>query len=95
VLLVVAAAHTRRAELRRTAEKLAQASAPVMGAVLNKATARDGYGYGHGGYGYGYGHHPYVLPAGASADGAKATQNGRGKQNGSPLSSGQPGRQGR
>ena len=38
VLLVVAAGQTRRAELRRAAEKLAQASAPVVGAVLNKAT---------------------------------------------------------
>ena len=42
VLLVVAAGQTRRAELRRAAEKLAQASAPVVGAVLNKATAQDG-----------------------------------------------------
>ncbi len=55
VLLVVAAGSTRRAELRRAAEKLAQASAPVVGAVLNKATAQDGYGY-YGGY------QPYVLP---------------------------------
>ena len=47
VLLVVAAGTTRRAELRRAAEKLAQASAPVVGTVLNKATAQDGYGYGY------------------------------------------------
>jgi receptor protein-tyrosine kinase len=88
VLLVVAAGHTRRAELRRAAQKLAQASAPVVGAVLNKATAQDGYGYG---YGYSGGYQPYVPSAGASPAGAKAAQNGRGKQNGLPLPSGQPG----
>jgi polysaccharide biosynthesis transport protein len=91
VLLVVAAGHTRRGELRRATEKLAQANAPVVGTVLNKATAQDGYGYG---YGYGHGYHAYVPSAG-SHDGGKANQNGRGKQNGSPLSSGQPGRHGR
>jgi succinoglycan biosynthesis transport protein ExoP len=92
VLLVVAAGSTRRAELRRAAEKLAQAGAPVVGAVLNKATAQDGYGYG---YGYDGGYQPYVLPSGGSADGTRMTQNGHGKQNGSPLPSGQPGRHGR
>jgi hypothetical protein len=51
--------------------------APVVGAVLNKATAQGGYGY-YGGY------RPYVLPAGASPDGAKAARNGRDKQNGLP-----------
>ena len=49
VLLVVAAGQTRRAELRRAAEKLAQASAPVVGMVLNKASAQREYGY-YGGY---------------------------------------------
>jgi polysaccharide biosynthesis transport protein len=85
VLLVVVAGSTRRDELRRAAEKLAQASAPVVGAVLNKATARDGHGY-YGGY------QPYVVPRGGSADGTRTTQNGRGKQNGSPLPSGRHGR---
>jgi tyrosine-protein kinase Etk/Wzc len=60
VLLVVASGHTCRAELRHAAEKLTQASAPVVGAVLNKATARDGYGY-YGGY------QPYALPSDVSA----------------------------
>jgi succinoglycan biosynthesis transport protein ExoP len=92
VLLVVAAGHTRRGELRRATEKLAQASAPVVGVVLNKATAQHGYGYGYG-YG-GYGYSPYVPLQGGS-DGAKTTQNGSGKQNGSRLPSGQPGRHGR
>jgi polysaccharide biosynthesis transport protein len=90
VLLVVAAGSTRRAELRRAAEKLAQAGAPVVGAVLNKATAQDGYGYGY----YG-GYQPYVVPRGGSADGSKTIQNGHGKQNDSLLPSGQPGRHGR
>jgi capsular exopolysaccharide synthesis family protein len=92
VLLVVAAGSTRRAELRRAAEKLAQASAPVVGAVLNKATAQHGYGYG---YGYYSGYQPYVPPAGGSPDAARSTKNGHGEQNGSPLPSGQPGRHGR
>jgi polysaccharide biosynthesis transport protein len=91
VLVVVAAGHTRRAELRHAAEKLAQASAPVVGAVLNKATAQNGYGY----YGYYGGYRPYVPPKGESPGRAKATQNGHGKQNGSSLPSGQPGRHGR
>jgi capsular exopolysaccharide synthesis family protein len=53
VLLVVAAGRTRRAELRRTAEKLAQAGAPVVGAVLNKCTAQEDYGYEAGYQPYG------------------------------------------
>jgi polysaccharide biosynthesis transport protein len=85
VLLVVAAGHTRRGELRRASEKLAQANAPVVGAVLNKVTAQGGYGYGY---------HPYIPSAG-SYDGGKANQNGHGNENGSPLSSGQPRRHGR
>lgn len=84
VLLVVAAGQTRRAELRRTVGKLAQASAPVVGTVLNKATAQDEYGY-YGGY------QPYVLPT----DGAGAARSGREKQNGFHLPSDQPGQRGR
>jgi polysaccharide biosynthesis transport protein len=56
VVLVAAAGQTRRAELRRTTEKLAQAGAPVVGIVLNKARAQGDYGY-YGGY------QPFVLPA--------------------------------
>ncbi len=85
VLLVVAAGHTRRAELRHAAEKLAQASAPVVGVVLNKATARDGYGY-YGSY------QPYVLPSDVSAGRPRATQNGADEQHGFPLPSGRHGR---
>jgi polysaccharide biosynthesis transport protein len=88
VLLVVAAGQTRRGELRRTAEKLAQAGAPVVGAVLNKATSQDEYGY-YGGY------QPYVLPEHASLDVPGQSGNGRLKQNGSPPPSGRQGRHGR
>jgi succinoglycan biosynthesis transport protein ExoP len=87
VLLVVAAGQTRRAELRRTAEKLAQGTAPVVGAVLNKTTAQAEYGY-YGNY------EPYVLPEDAETDGIGASRNGRGKQNGFNLPTGQPGRHG-
>ncbi|HEY6275002.1 MAG TPA: polysaccharide biosynthesis tyrosine autokinase [Streptosporangiaceae bacterium] len=63
-LLVVAAGQTRRGDLRRAAEKLAQASAPVVGTVLNQVSKQDGYGYG-----YGYGYKPYLSepPLGAVA----------------------------
>ena len=89
VLLVVSAGHTRKAELRHAAEKLGHASAPVVGAVLNKAMARDGYGY-YGNY------QAYVVPsAGASGHRLpRAAQNGAGQQDGLPLPSG-PGRHGR
>jgi capsular exopolysaccharide synthesis family protein len=54
-LLVVAAGQTKRVELQRAAEKLAQVNAPVVGIVLNEVTRQSGYGYGYGnGYGYGY-----------------------------------------
>jgi succinoglycan biosynthesis transport protein ExoP len=88
VLLIVAAGQTRRAELRRTMGKLAQAGAPVVGAVLNKAAAQDEYSY-YGGY------RPYTLAAGAATRDSKASRNGRGNQNGSHLPTGQPGRHGR
>ena len=86
VLLVVAAGHTRRAELRRTTGKLAQASAAVVGVLLNKATAGEQYGYYDA-------YQPYVLPADAVANGGRASRNGHG--NGFSLSSGRPGRHGR
>jgi succinoglycan biosynthesis transport protein ExoP len=82
VLLVVAGGQTRRGELRRTVEKLAHANAPVVGTVLNKASAQDEYGY-YGAY------QPYVWPGNTAADGG-AARNGRSKQNGAPLPSGQP-----
>jgi succinoglycan biosynthesis transport protein ExoP len=66
VVLVVSAGQTRRAELRRTREKLDQAGTPVVGAVLNKATQQDEYGY------YGGGYQPYVLPKGTPLDDAAA-----------------------
>lgn len=50
-MLVVAAGQTRRADLRRAAEKLHQVSTTVLGTVLNQVTKETGDGYG---YGYGY-----------------------------------------
>ena len=47
-LLVVAAGQTRRNQLQRTAERFAQAKAPVMGIVLNEVSKGNGYGYGYG-----------------------------------------------
>jgi polysaccharide biosynthesis transport protein len=80
VLLVVAAGQTRRAELRRTKEKLAQAAAPLVGVLLNKATAQDQYGY-YGNY------RPYVLP---TVGGDKPGRS-RDRENGLSLPSGQSG----
>jgi capsular exopolysaccharide synthesis family protein len=51
-LLIVAAGKTSRGDLQRSAEKLAQVNARVVGLVLNETT-RQGGGYGYG-YGYGY-----------------------------------------
>ncbi len=86
VLLVVAAGQTRRAELRRTVEKLARTSAPVVGVVLNKATAQNEYGY-YGGY------QPYTIADTGADDDAPRT--GQAKQNGFRLPSGQSGQSGR
>jgi polysaccharide biosynthesis transport protein len=91
VVLVVATGQTRRAELRRTREKLGQAGAVIVGAVLNKATQRGGYGYGYGYYG---GYRPYALLKGTAAA-ESAAQPRRQQQNGSTQSSGQYGRHGR
>jgi Mrp family chromosome partitioning ATPase len=88
VLLVVAAGQTRRAELRRTVDKLGQAGAPVVGAVLNKAAAQDEYGY-HGGYS------AYTLTVGSAAGHGKASKNGHGNASGSQPPTGRPGRHGR
>jgi polysaccharide biosynthesis transport protein len=57
-LLVVAAGQTRGTELQRTAERFAQAKAPVVGVVLNEVRKQSGYGHGYG-YGYGYGEYGY------------------------------------
>lgn len=53
VLLVVRLRQTRRADLRRLREQIADLKAHVLGLVLNDLNAKDAsYGYG---YGYGYG----------------------------------------
>jgi capsular exopolysaccharide synthesis family protein len=62
-LLVVAAGQTRRGDLQRAAEKLAQVNATVVGLVLNEVTRQNGYGQGYGaGYGYGYGSYASEVP---------------------------------
>jgi succinoglycan biosynthesis transport protein ExoP len=66
VLLVVAAGQTRRAELQRTSEKLAQANAPIVGMVLNKVGTGSTYGR-YGGYGR-YGSYT-AVPGAPSRDG--------------------------
>ncbi len=60
VLLVVASGQTRRTELQRTTEKLAQANVPIVGMVLNKVNTHSGYGR-YGAY------QPFVLPTETSA----------------------------
>jgi polysaccharide biosynthesis transport protein len=91
VLLVVASGQSRRAELQRTAEKLGQANAPVVGVVLNKVATYGGYG-GYGRYGrYGYGNYSYSYSYSPSAP--MPGGNGRSAQNGfPPVSSGTTGR---
>lgn len=60
-LLIVAAGQTRRGDLQRSAEKLAQVNARVVGIVLNE-TSRQGGGYG---YGYRYGYSGSYVPDGS------------------------------
>jgi polysaccharide biosynthesis transport protein len=81
VLIVAASGQTRRAELRRTAQKLAQGRAYVVGAVLNKAS-------GQGEYGYYDNYQPYVLPGSAS-------KHARSREDGLAKSAGQLGQPGR
>jgi capsular exopolysaccharide synthesis family protein len=71
-LMVVAAGQTRRADLRRAAEKLDQVGVPVLGTVLNEVTKQTGYGYG---YGYSLSYKPYLAkaPNGTSHSNGQAT----------------------
>jgi capsular exopolysaccharide synthesis family protein len=57
-LLVAAAGQTRRADLHRTAEKLNQVSATILGIVLNKVTRQTERSYG-----YTYSYKPYRAAA--------------------------------
>jgi polysaccharide biosynthesis transport protein len=84
VLIVVASGQTRRTELQRTTEKLAQANAPIVGMVLNKVSAESGYGR-YGRYGR-YGSYSYSPSTPSRGD------NGQGMSTSSPLlSSSTPG----
>jgi capsular exopolysaccharide synthesis family protein len=84
VLIVVASGQTRRTELQRTTEKLAQANAPIVGMVLNKVSAESGYGR-YGRYGR-YGSYSYSPSTPSRGD------NEQGMSTSSPLlSSSTPG----
>jgi polysaccharide biosynthesis transport protein len=61
-LLVVAAGQTRRAELRRVAERFAQAKSAVVGIVLNEVTKQSGYDSSYG-YREGYAYQSYEARA--------------------------------
>jgi polysaccharide biosynthesis transport protein len=67
-LLVVAVGQTRRADLKRATEKLAQVNAGILGMVLNQVTKESGYGYGYG-YGYGHAYKPYSATGEAATAG--------------------------
>jgi capsular exopolysaccharide synthesis family protein len=70
-LLVVAAGRTSRGDLQRSAEKLAQVNARVVGLVLNETSKQtSGYGYRYG-YGGTYISEP-PLPVPAQLNGASA-----------------------
>jgi capsular exopolysaccharide synthesis family protein len=69
-ILVVNAGDTTRNQLHQALSSLEQASAPLVGLVLNRAFANDRYGYG--GYGYDYGYRP-------SSKGKGKKDKGRGK----------------
>jgi polysaccharide biosynthesis transport protein len=57
-LLLAAAGQTRRADLRRAAEKLDQVNARVLGIVLNKVSRQTERSYG-----YTYSYKPYRAEA--------------------------------
>jgi len=70
-LLVAAAGRTRRGDLRRAADKLAQVNARVVGLVLNETSRQGGYGYQHG-----YGSYLSEVPVPAAVPAAPAVLNG-------------------
>ena len=55
LLVITVAAGTKKGDLRRTYELLAQVQAPVRGTVVNQIPKRGAYADLYG-YGYGYGH---------------------------------------
>jgi capsular exopolysaccharide synthesis family protein len=71
-LLVVNAGDTSRNQLHQALTSLEQASAPIVGLVLNRAGGGDRHGYGYGyGYGYNYGASPTADPADGLALGGR------------------------
>ncbi len=55
MLVLTVAASTKRGDLSRTYELLAQVQAPVRGTIVNRVPSRGAYASGYG-YGYGYGY---------------------------------------
>jgi Mrp family chromosome partitioning ATPase len=77
-LLVVAAGRTSQGDLQRSAEKLAQVNARVVGLVLNETSKQtSGYGYRYG-YGGTYMSEPPLpaVPAQLNGAGASAHRGG-------------------
>ena len=71
-VIVVRAGSTTRRELEHTLTALEQASAPIIGLVLNRAPMgdRNTYGYDYGGYDYSKNAPRGAAPAAAPAEGA-------------------------
>ena len=88
MLVVAAAVTTRKSDLRRSYEVLAQVRAPVRGTVVNRVPHRGAYAPDYG-YGYGYSYEYSADPASPSASVDLAETPGSG--NGSHL----PGRESR
>jgi capsular exopolysaccharide synthesis family protein len=68
-ILVVNAGDTTRNQLHQALTQLEQASAPMVGLVLNRAFGGDRYAYGYG-YGYGYGTYGGGRGKGKSGNGS-------------------------
>jgi polysaccharide biosynthesis transport protein len=74
-LVLVAAGQTRRADLRRTVEKLDQVSATILGIVLNKVTRQTERNYG-----YTYSYKPYRQEAPPATPAGHSNGNGSSKR---------------
>jgi capsular exopolysaccharide synthesis family protein len=65
VIVVSRAGSSTQRGTRRAVDRLLQVDAPLVGAVLNGTSERDGYQYG---YGYGYGYAPSAATDGEARD---------------------------
>jgi capsular exopolysaccharide synthesis family protein len=88
MLVIGVAAVTKKGDLRRTFELLAQVQAPVRGTILNRMPPRGTYAGGYG-YGYGYGYSktdggPAATTLGAKPVGDTPSEPSRHAVTGSP-----------